>query len=302
MTRYLNCFLLISFFLFSYVVNLQIKSTSLSEPSHTSEPAHSEHKHSYPVSEYPPLDMTEKDWPAKCAGEAQTPIDLPDKNHKSVTQSNGEIIKILRSEYKVVKGREFSNHDNKKWGMDLKGAGSLYVLKNGITYKYDLDNIHLHIFSEHTFNGERGDLEMHVVHMKDKKWLAQQGVTVDPDSKNEAIVLGSLWKAEGNKASPQIEDLNLGSGAPVKHLDLKPWASRTKNFWHYEGSLTVPKCNEFVNWVVYDGFHYMSESQFEAIKSEVFALYPQGNGRKVKPLNDRKLFYVNVPKCLLREN
>jgi carbonic anhydrase len=251
--------------------------------------------HHYPVSEYPPYDMTEKDWPPICfSGREQTPIDVPAKNSILVTQSYGEVIKLLSSEYTVINGRDFTNHGNLKWVMDLTGIGSLYVMKNNITYKYDMANIHMHIYSEHTFKGALADMEFHIVHMKDTAWLKAQGVTDDPDKRNAALVLGTMWKAQGDVDHPDIAKLNWATGAPVAGLDFTSWANKTRNFWHYQGGLTTPGCNEFVNWVLYDGYNYMSVSQFESLKSQVMAVYPMGNGRTTKPLYNRKLFYVNM--------
>lgn len=281
-----NCLLIISLILFAQVLNAKIKNSSALESSRNT---------NLPVSEFPPLDMTEKNWPAKCSSsEEQTPIDLPNPRSENVIQSKGEVIRILKTDYKTVKGRNFANQDNKKFGMDLSGQGSLYVQKNGIQYKYDLLNIHVHIHSEHTFRGKQGDLELHIVHLKDKEWLKAQGVTSDPDERNGALVLGTVWQASGNQTNPLIESLNWSSGENVEALDMTPWAMTARNFWHYEGSLTVPQCTEFVNWVLYDGVFQMSEAQYQAIKKHVFEVYPWGNSRNTKQLNQRKLYYVTL--------
>jgi carbonic anhydrase len=237
--------------------------------------------------------MTEGDWPEKCKiGQEQTPIDLPDPSSDGVIQSNGEVIRILESDYKLVNGRDFSNKKNKKFGMDLDGQGSLYVMKNGIKYKYDVKNIHLHIPSEHTFKGQKADMEIHIVHMKDKKWLKAEGVSNDPDFRNEALVLGTTWVAKGTENNPLIESLNWTENEKVKDLDMTPWVMTNNSFWHYEGSLTVPNCNEFINWILFDEIQVMSTSQFESMKKQVYDVYPNGNARKIQKLNNRKLYYV----------
>lgn len=294
MKPYLSIILVISIFSFFKKYNMSASAESSSSGSSGSTATHSL-LHSYPVSEYPPYDMTEKGWPPICfSGQEQTPIDVPAKNSIKVTQSYGELIKLLRSEYNVVNGRDFTNHGNLKWVMDLTGVGSLYVMKNNITYKYDMANIHMHIYSEHTFKGALADMEFHIVHMKDTAWLKAQGVTDDPDKRNAALVLGTMWKAKGEVDNPDIAKLNWATGAMVYGLDFNSWANKTRNFWHYEGGLTTPGCNEFVNWVLYDGYNYMSNSQFESLKAQVMAVYPMGNGRTTKPLNKRKLWYVNM--------
>jgi carbonic anhydrase len=286
MKPYLKSLFVISIVLLVHAHTIKINKSASDEPSsHSSQ--------SYPVSKFPPLDMTEKDWPSQCKfGALQSPINFPKVVVSQVPKFKGEVMQILRSEYKPIDGKDFVNHNNKKWGMYLTGAGSLYVKKNGITYKYDLSNIHLHIKSEHTFDGKQGDMEIHIVHLKDAAWLKAQGVFSDPDQKNEALVLGTLWKVQGNKPNSFIKQLNLGTGKHVKGLNLNPWASTSQPFWNYEGSLTTPDCKEFVNWIVFDGFFYMSEAQFKTVKSQVMAVYPKGNARNIKSFNKRKLFYV----------
>jgi carbonic anhydrase len=282
--------LLISLILFAHILNRKLKRKSKKTSNHLGETSHHSH---YPISKYPPRDMTERDWPEQCKiGQEQTPIDLPDPSSDGVIQSNGEVIRILESDYKLVNGRDFSNKKNKKFGMDLDGQGSLYILKNGIKYKYDVKNIHLHIPSEHTFKGRKADMEIHIVHMKDKKWLKAEGVRNDPDFRNEALVLGTTWVAKGTENNPLIESLNWTENDKVKDLDMTPWAMMNKSFWHYEGSLTVPNCNEFINWILFDEIQEMSTSQFESMKKQVYDVYANGNARKVKKLNNRKLYYV----------
>jgi carbonic anhydrase len=293
--KQLLCLFFIALFLLTKVnpTKMERKKSSKSRNTAEKEPGES-HTGSYSTNDYPPLDMTEKDWPQLCStGKEQTPIDLPNKNDPKVIK-NVKPVEILRADYNLISGEYFANHKNKKWGMYLKNQGSLYVRKNGITYKYDLLNIHAHANSEHLLNGEPGDMEIHIVHLKDTKWLADQGVKDDPDKRNKALVLGTLWKARGNWFNPKIEELQLATGKPVDRLNLTSWANKEKSFYHYEGSLTTPDCNQFVNWVVYDGFNYMSKSQFESIKKEIFDIYPEGNGRKVKPLNNRDIYYVKA--------
>jgi carbonic anhydrase len=106
------------------------------------------------------------------------------------------------------------------------------------------------MFSDNTIQGASYDMESHIVHLKDNDYLKANGILNDPDVVNQALVISMLWKAKGETAHPDTSKLNWATSAPIKDLDLNPWSNNTKSFWHYTGSLTNPRCTEYVNWVI----------------------------------------------------
>ena len=245
----------------------------------------------YPLSLYPPYDYTESDWPRTCKmGLSQTPIDIPKLGSKTITVSK-DVLQILSFNYKPITGPKLENHYNTKFGMNVTGFGSLTVMKNNITYTYNLADLHVHVLSEHTFNGMNTELEIHLVHYKDTSQFTSKNIT-DPDASNIALVVGLLFKVADDATNLNIQKLNVATAAPVQELDLSSYVQPTRNYFHYSGGLTTPGCVEVVNWVVMQKFEYMSPSQFEDFKKLILPLYPTGNGRLTKPLYNRPIYFI----------
>jgi carbonic anhydrase len=244
------------------------------------------------IDETLPLDYLETDWPAICKnGLKQTPIDIPDRLTNKVVTTNSTLIKIVSSNYSITNGESFKIIHNEKFNLDMAGMGNIIVIKNGITYSYDILNIHLHILSEHTINGTQYDLEMHLVHSKNTNYLKNTGVTQDPDP-NTLLVVGLMFKFFFNEDNSDIQKMNFGTLTPVIGLDMNPYVKHTKNFYHYSGGLTTPGCTETVNWVVMEDVETIGVYQFKEIKNLIMPLYPHGNSRMTKPLNGRTVYYV----------
>ena len=146
---------------------------------------------------------------------------------------------------------------------------------NGITLdgtRYELVQFHFHHGSEHTVNGVRFPLEMHLVHRGDNGALAVVGVLFEEGSVNNA--LESIWNhlpRESGAATP----------VPVE-LDARALLPERLTSWRYAGSLTTPPCTEGVSWVVMTEPVTLSATQIEAFGAIFF-----GNYRPVQPLNGR---------------
>jgi carbonic anhydrase len=137
-------------------------------------------------------------------------------------------------------------------------------------------------------------MEIHFVHKKDLDWLKAQGVTDDLDKQNTHLVIGTLFKAQGNKPHDMITKFNFPRGV-INDLDINPYADRNKNFFHYLGGLTTPGCSEIVNWILMEKIEYMSLDQYAVLSKWVRTVYPerQGNGRLPRPLSRRNIYYAD---------
>lgn len=125
------------------------------------------------------LDYSEKDWPLTCqTGIRQSPIDIA----ANYTFNFTNYISIIFSNYTLINSPGLGIFDNHKFNIqNVSNAGPLMVRKAGITYQYDLSDIHFHIVSEHTLKGIYSDLEIYMVHKKNIAFLNSTGVTKDPD-------------------------------------------------------------------------------------------------------------------------
>ncbi len=247
------------------------------------------------------LDYSGKGWPQQCQGSQQSPIDFPSDTSNFIALNS---TRILFSSYNTLANVSLEVLPFAKFAAKNDHMGELYFEKNGLIYKYLLNEIHFHYRTEHTFGGEESDLEMHMVHTKDTDFFFQKNplITEDPDSRNQKLVIAVIFdrnatssNADGSKENSFISKLKFDSLETIDPIDLNEFARRDRLFLHYEGSLTTPSCNEIVNWIVMTEFEAISEEQlnnfYELINSNG---YPNGNHRTVQPLNGRPIYYNDL--------
>ena len=147
--------------------------------------------------------------------------------------------------------------------------------------KYHLLEFHFHAPSEHTVDGNRSDMEMHLVHKSEDGALVVIGVLIKSGNSNTAFNAFWHYLPSVPGKSEQIKGIILNA------FDLLP---NTKYTYRYDGSLTMPPCSEDVKWLVLTTPVEMSQSQIAAFKAIM-----SSNNRPVQPLNGRKLL-VDAPK------
>ncbi|KAF5178335.1 Alpha carbonic anhydrase [Thalictrum thalictroides] len=188
------------------------------------------------------------DWGICENGALQSPIDI---SNDSVEIVRG--LEYLKMKYKptvaAVKNR---GHDIMlKWKGD---AGSINI--DGT--EYSLKQCHWHAPAEHTFNGTRPALELHMVHQTSDGKTAVVGVTYKLGKPNKFL----------KKIIPHItevgaEEKDIGI---VEPSDLKVGTNR---YYRYLGSLTVPPCTEGVIWTVIKQVKTVSKGQVKALHDAV---------------------------------
>uniref|UniRef100_A0A8C9M4X2 carbonic anhydrase n=2 Tax=Panthera tigris TaxID=9694 RepID=A0A8C9M4X2_PANTA len=113
--------------------------------------------------------------------------------------------------------------------------------------------------SEHSLDGQRRPMEMHVVHMNTRYQsmgearghpdglavLAVLLVEQDTDNANFSVLLSSL-----KNVSERGVSVNLASTFPL--ASLLPGASGLSRYYRYSGSLTTPGCQPAVVWTVFE--------------------------------------------------
>lgn len=206
-----------------------------------------------------------------CSGQHQSPINIIE--HNTTLNANDEnSLKLL--------------YDPETHFIDVKNNGHSIEIDfekgDSIKYKneiYHLKQIHFHEPSEHTINGIRYPIEIHLVH-KSKK--------------NHFTVLSML----GEEGREKLLFINLENILPLKvgetkkidkAVDLLKILPETKSFYSYNGSLTTPPCTEKVNWVIFKQPIQISLKEVVEIKKNM----PLNNYRFEQPLNDRKVYFNN---------
>lgn len=150
--------------------------------------------------------------------------------------------------------------------------------------RYDLLQFHFHYESEHSINGKRGDMELHLVHQ-------------DPETKKLAVLGILICKGAKSKFMGDLFDVSPLSSGPVNKFESFNPAEFLPNnnnaYFTYSGSLTTPGGGvteppylEGLTWIVFNGFKTISPEQFARYQE----IYPEPNARPQQPMAGRKIF------------
>ncbi|KAL6642279.1 hypothetical protein ACP70R_020460 [Stipagrostis hirtigluma subsp. patula] len=154
---------------------------------------------------------------------------------------------------------------------------------------YNFVKVHWHSPSEHTINGQRYPLEMHLVHQSDDGGIAVISILYQygaPDSfyfqfKN------ALAEMANEKCNFKEEDSQIGVGL----IHLRSLQKRTGSYFRYSGSLTTPPCTENVVWNILGKVRQIAKEQVDLIVKPL----PEKDARPVQPLNGRQVQFYNPP-------
>ncbi|KAH7512021.1 hypothetical protein FEM48_Zijuj12G0046300 [Ziziphus jujuba var. spinosa] len=176
-----------------------------------------------------------KEWEACKNGGMQSPIDLSNQRVRIIPK-----LGVLKRNYKpsnaTVKNR---GHDiSLQW--DMGKAGSIQI--NGS--EYFLQQCHWHSPSEHTINGRRYDMELHMVHESSDGGIA--------------VLMGHL--------SPMRDQKRENKMGMMHPEDIKLLG---KKYYRYMGSLTVPPCSEGVIWTLNKKLSTVSREQVKLVRDVV---------------------------------
>lgn len=140
---------------------------------------------------------------------------------------------------------------------------------------FSLKQAHFHTPSEHTINGQRFPMEMHLVHQGEDGAFAVIGVLIKQGRHNPdyAKIVRHLPNAPG-------EDKHV----PGMILDVTVYLPKNKDAYHYKGSLTTPPCSENVDWLVLREHVSLSAQQLQAFHSRL-----KNNNRPTQASNDRPI-------------
>ena len=141
--------------------------------------------------------------------------------------------------------------------------------------EYKLAQFHFHTPSEHQFNGQNFDMELHLVHKDANNQLAVLGLMIKEGTANP--YLEKAWNVIPTEET--TEDVKL-----TETIDLMSLLPEDKDSFHYNGSLTTPPCSEAVKWVVLEESIEMSKEQIDKFRK----IFPD-NHRPVQSLNEREV-------------
>ncbi|XP_011688665.1 PREDICTED: carbonic anhydrase-like isoform X2 [Wasmannia auropunctata] len=250
-----------------------------------------------------------KNWPGICrTGKKQSPIDI-------VTED------AIRVDLGALK---FHRYDFAFHGMIMNTGHSVQIQLDGVPLHlsggnlssvYVLEQMHFHWSAEHTVDGSRDPLELHLVHY-DKKYA---NFSVAAQNENGIAVVAVLFELSSDDNQylwPIVEATKMvshwvGNNMSRIRSKLVPLLLLPKDhttYYYYEGSLTTPACQESVLWFVMTEKLKVSEAQMNIFK------YVQGsngtlkvNYRPIQDLGNRKVYhrlegYINKSSSITQDS
>ncbi|RDX59713.1 Alpha carbonic anhydrase 7, partial [Mucuna pruriens] len=202
-------------------------------------------------------------------GSMQSPIDLLNERVEIVSHL-GRLQINYQPSNATIKNR---GHDIKlEW---VAGAGYLQINET----KYVLKQCHWHSPSEHTIDGERLDLELHMVH---------------ETPSGQTAVIGILYKIGRSDSFLPFDTTEAERVVGV--VDPRQIKIVYKQYYRYIGSLTIPPCTEDVAWTIVREIQSVSKEQVSLLRVAVHD-ESDTNARPLQPINNR-LVQLYGPKYL----
>ena len=216
-----------------------------------------------------------------CGGKRQSPVNI----------DTSEVIELVAqsplkfTNFNKIANGNFVNNGNSMQFNPIKSEHYFQSKFLASKNRYKFLQLHFHWGSsnkrgsEHTIDGQQYPLEMHIVHVNEKY---ANNISLAMEMKDGLAVIGFLYtigKTENEafktvQVSAEALSQNIYHPLPIKTgLVLKDFFDviNGSNFFAYQGSLTTPKCNEVVSWIVMQNPISITESQvncntFESLK------------------------------------
>ncbi|KAF0926949.1 hypothetical protein E2562_028535, partial [Oryza meyeriana var. granulata] len=219
---------------------------------------------------------------AKCnKGEMQSPIDLA---HERVKLTRN--LSYLDYSYRPAEANIVNRgHDI---AVEFTGNAGRLVINGKV---YQLKQLHWHSPSEHTVDGRRYDMELHLVH---------------DDGNSNTAVIGVLYVI-GN-ADPFLRALEpfirriadrKDKSEPIGVVDPRLAKSQGAVYYRYMGSLTTPPCTEGVIWTVFKRARTVAKYQIDLLREAVADGF-ENNARPLQKLNNGNIS-IFIPNPLKKD-
>uniref|UniRef100_A0A672G426 Carbonic anhydrase n=1 Tax=Salarias fasciatus TaxID=181472 RepID=A0A672G426_SALFA len=236
-----------------------------------------------------------------CAGEFQSPINI-------VTRKTLKDERLTPLQFKNYQQTFSGTIENNGHSVVVQVPQNSTISGGGLPVTYKAVQFHLHWGkdggpgSEHTVDGERYPMELHIVHMKshyedlptalrDREGVAVLGFFYEKSNsanRKYDYIINALRKV---KATSTYRKGNT-SLQPISLAQLIPSEQNMTSYYRYKGSLTTPGCAESVVWTVFENPIPLSLEQLQAFSELQFGdgKPMTENFRPVQPLNGRQVF------------
>uniref|UniRef100_A0A8B9CTT5 Carbonic anhydrase 4 n=1 Tax=Anser brachyrhynchus TaxID=132585 RepID=A0A8B9CTT5_9AVES len=237
--------------------------------------------------------QSQKDEQPTCKGNYQSPINIVTKD-----VIYDKSLKPLNFEGYDVKGSSKWNIENNGHTVKITLGTSPKIGGGGLRRKYKAIEFHFHWGvqdtlhylpgSEHSIDGEKQAMELHIVHIREDALDI-----ADAKKISDGIAVLAFFIKVGGKAS-QMDPLPLSS--------LIPPEDELGRYYRYEGSLTTPDCHEGVIWTVFEKPVELSIFQVSQFSTVHFdgknSTYMVENFRPAQFLNERYVYWSSASTLL----
>ncbi|KAM3859596.1 carbonic anhydrase XVb [Diretmus argenteus] len=201
--------------------------------------------------------------PQYCNGSRQSPININSASATADSNLTAFTFQNFDSTSALIK------IENTGKTVKVSFASGVQVSGGGLSGPYDSLQFHLHWGdgssvpgSEHTVDGKRFPMELHIVNIKgvhngnitlalaDSTGLAALGFFIEEMTGNATASPASWNKLASYLTNITEEGQSVTMSAGISLDDLFVGVDRTK-YYRYLGSLTTPTCNEVVVWTVF---------------------------------------------------
>lgn len=206
-------------------------------------------------------------------GRRQSPIDIGDIYENDNQLWSGDYGSL---DVNIVHNEHVLDIVDNGHTIQIDGDEASFLKLNGMSFH--LKQVHFHTPSEHTIDGRRYPMEMHLVHQNDSGKFAVLAVLFKEgrNNSNYDFIIENLPYKPGEKR--HIENVSIDIDAL---LPKKAYA------YSYSGSLTTPPCLEGVYWLVAVQHVQLSSDQLNEFKRRLHQ-----NNRPTQPLNKRKVTLI----------
>ncbi|XP_011606861.1 carbonic anhydrase 4b [Takifugu rubripes] len=235
---------------------------------------------------------------AQCSGRSQSPVNVVTRT----VLPDGRLTPFQLTGYQNVFDGLLLNNGHT---VQLNLPTSIKVKGGNLPATYKALQLHLHWGtdggpgSEHTIDGERYPMEMHIVHIKEKYPSISEALK----DRTGVAVLGFFFQESRSANAKFVPFINAlknitqpTNSTTLKGVTLEMFTPPQKNmtkYFRYDGSLTTPNCAEAVVWSLFEYPIPLSREQLVAFSQLQFASGQRmvETYRPVLPLNGRQVYY-----------
>lgn len=165
--------------------------------------------------------------------------------------------------------------------------GQLYVTIDKDYSSYSLNEIRFHVYSEHTFEKMKTEVEMQLIHTPNKDGNGESYLNLAI-----SVFFSTSWDTQSEFLSVLFETTDPDSldllhkykAAKITTLDLNQFFIKKDPYYYYTGSGTDHlSCNHEYHWFLMKKVQKMSWEQLYQLQSLLYLKYLNGNARKIKP-------------------